>query len=115
MSEIDGAYKPYANSGIEEGDMIVSVNGKEVSTTNELIESVNKGGGENVNIEYIRDGEAKVANINPSKNTSNEYKLGLWVRDAAAGVGTISFYEPSTKTFAALRTWNTRYRYRQTN
>ncbi len=25
------------------------------------------------------------------------YKLGLWVRDSAAGVGTITYYEPSTK------------------
>ena len=31
-----------------------------------------------------------------------EYKLGLWVRDSAAGVGTVSFYEPKTKTFGAL-------------
>ena len=26
----------------------------------------------------------------------------MWVRDAAAGVGTITYYEPSTKSFAAL-------------
>lgn len=36
------------------------------------------------------------------KASDNKYKLGLWVRDAAAGVGTVSFYEPTTKTFAAL-------------
>ena len=29
-------------------------------------------------------------------------KLDLWVRDAAAGVGTITFYEPSTGSFASL-------------
>ena len=38
----------------------------------------------------------------PAKTSTNEYKLGLWLRDAAAGVGTISFYEPSTKNFAAI-------------
>ena len=35
-------------------------------------------------------------------DSDNEYKLGLWVRDAAAGVGTLTFYEPSTGNFAAL-------------
>ena len=32
----------------------------------------------------------------------NQYKIGLWVRDSAAGVGTVTFYEPQSKTFAAL-------------
>src|SRR5699024_910237 len=41
-------------------------------------------------------------NISPVKTGENEYKLGLWVRDAAAGVGTLTFYEPSTGEFGAL-------------
>ena len=40
--------------------------------------------------------------MEPIKIQENEYKLGLWVRDGAAGIGTISYYEPSTKTYAAL-------------
>jgi len=37
------------------------------------------------------------------KANDNTYKVGLWVRDAAAGVGTVTFYEPQSKKFAALR------------
>ncbi len=33
--------------------------------------------------------------ITPVKS-KNTYKIGLWVRDAAAGVGFLTFYEPST-------------------
>lgn len=109
MTEIDGESnnpKPYANSGIKEGDMIVSVNGKAVSSTAELVDSVNKSAGEELEIKYVRDGEVLESTIEPAKTTSNEYKLGLWVRDAAAGVGTVSFYEPSSGMFAALRAWN---------
>ena len=36
------------------------------------------------------------------KAEDNKYKLGLWVRDGAAGIGTITYYEPSNKNFAAL-------------
>ena len=36
------------------------------------------------------------------KTNDNTFKIGLWVRDAAAGVGTVSFYEPKTGKFAAL-------------
>lgn len=101
MTEIEGQ-KPYQDSGIEEGDMIIEVNEKEVTCTTELINCVNEAKGEDVNIKYIRDGKEYMANIEPIKTEKNEYKLGLWVRDGAAGIGTITYYEPQTQQFAAL-------------
>ena len=94
--------KPYKDTGIEEGDMIVSVDKNEVTCTAGLIEEINQSDGEEVEIQYVRNGEVYTTNIKPIKTTDNEYKLGLWVRDTAAGVGTISLYEPSTGMFAAL-------------
>lgn len=101
MSEIEGK-KPYENSGIETGDKIIEINNQEINNTDELIACVNSSKGETVEIKYISDTEEKVANIEPVKTANNEYKLGLWVRDAAAGVGTLTFYEPSTGNFGAL-------------
>ena len=102
MSEIEGK-KPYENSGIETGDKIIEINNIEISNTDELIQCVNNSNGSNIEIKYINDkNEEEVANILPAKTSNNEYKLGLWVRDAAAGVGTITFYEPSTGEFGAL-------------
>jgi len=106
MSEIEGIdnkkYKPYENTGIEEGDMIIKVGENIVTCTADLLENVNESKGENISIEYIREGQTIQTSITPIKTSDNKYKLGLWVRDAAAGVGTVSFYEPSTQTFAAL-------------
>lgn len=101
MSEIEGQ-KPYEASGIEAGDKIIEVNNEEISSTDELIECVNNSNGKNVEIKYISKQEEKTASIEPVKTSDNEYKLGLWVRDAAAGVGTLTFYEPSTGQFGAL-------------
>lgn len=106
MSEIEGEdnkkYKPYENSGIEEGDTIIKVNDIQINSTDELIETVNLSKGNEVKLEYVHDMETKECSITPVKQSNNEYKLGLWVRDSAAGVGTVTFYEPSTKTFGAL-------------
>lgn len=106
MSEIKGEddvkYKPYENSGIKEGDRIIQVNNTAIKNTDELIDNVNKSNGEELKIVYVRDQDQLTANITPTKTSENEYKLGLWVRDAAAGVGTATFYEPSTGMFAAL-------------
>ena len=106
MSEIEGedskTYKPYENTGIEEGDTIVKINDNLISSTYDLIEKVNMSKGEKVEIEYIHDEETKECSITPVKTSEEEYKLGLWVRDSAAGVGTVTFYEPSTQSFGAL-------------
>lgn len=106
MSEIKGIdnqkYKPYENSGIEEGDRITKINNEEVTDTNTLINIVNKSEGKNLEIEYVRNNEIKNCNITPIKYGDGSYKLGLWVRDSAAGIGTLTFYEPSTGNFAAL-------------
>lgn len=106
MSEIEGndnnKYRPYENTGIEEGDMIISIDDNTITCTTDLLETVSKSNGKQLNVEYVREGESVETSITPVMATDNKYKLGLWVRDAAAGVGTVSFYEPSTKTFAAL-------------
>ena len=93
--------KPYENSGIEQGDTILAINNNEVSNTDELIKEVNNSNGNEIKIKYVKNNETLETSIKPVKS-NNEYKLGLWVRDAAAGVGTLTFYEPSTNTFMAL-------------
>ncbi len=106
MSEIEGMdnkkYKPYENTGIEEGDTIVSINNNKIETTEELIEKVNACNGNQLEIQYVHNEKTLECSIKPVKTSSTEYKLGLWVRDSAAGVGTVTFYEPSTQSFGAL-------------
>ena len=106
MSEIEGEdnkkYRPYENSGIEEGDTIIKVNDVPINSTDDLIETVNNSKGNKVRLEYVHDLETKECSIVPVKQSNSQYKLGLWVRDSAAGVGTVTFYEPSTKVFGAL-------------
>ena len=101
MSEIKGEdnqkYKPYENSGIQEGDMIIEVENTLVTDTNKLVELVNKSKGKSLDIKYMRNGENMECSISPIKTSGKQYKLGLWVRDSAAGIGTMTYYEPSSK------------------
>lgn len=100
-SKINGE-EPYQNSGIEEGDIITKINENEITCTADLINMVSNSNGEDLSVEYVRDGTELSGNIEPIKTNENEYKIGLWVRDGAAGIGTATYYEPSTKQFAAL-------------
>lgn len=106
MSEIEGndnkKYKPYENTGIKEGDTIIKVNDKNINSTSDLIQTVNLSQGHDISIKYVHQQETKECSITPVKTNNSQYKIGLWVRDSAAGVGTVTFYDPTSKTFGAL-------------
>lgn len=88
MSEIKGEneenYKPYEESGLKEGDMIIEVNNNQINNTEDLIQNVNSSKGNKIDIKYIREEQTCDTCIVPIKTEENEYKIGLWVRDAAA-------------------------------
>lgn len=106
MSEIEGKdnkkYKPYENSGIQEGDTIIKINEHEIDSSKDLVETINLSKGESIKVKYIHEEETKECSMTPIETLNNDYKLGIWVRDSAAGVGTVTFYEKDSKTFGAL-------------
>ena len=106
MSSIEGEdgniYKPYQELGIQEGDSITYINDTEITSTKELVEEVNKSLGQEIELTFNHKEETRKGKIKPAKNKDDLYKLGLWVRDSAAGVGTVTFYNEDTKCFAAL-------------
>lgn len=106
MAEIQGIdnkkYKPYENTGIQEGDRIISINNKSIGNTEELVNTVNSSNGNEIQIQYVHGKNTQECSIKPVETSQKEYKLGLWVRDSAAGVGTVTFYEPDSQSFAAL-------------
>ena len=106
MSEIKGINneksKPYINTEIEEGDTIIKVNNSEIFSTEDLMEKVNNSNGDEIKLTYVKNKEIKECSIIPVETEDGKYKLGLWVRDSAAGVGTVTYYDPITKSFGAL-------------
>ena len=93
---------PCKNKNIKEGDVIKKANGIAPERISDLSEIVSSSDGKVV-LELDRNGEKikQTINAKTSKN-DGKYKLGLMVRDSAAGIGTLTFYNPVTKTFGAL-------------
>lgn len=87
MSEVEDfqnkKVKPYENSEIKEGDTIIQINEEEIDSVKTLKNVVNKSDGKELKLTLVRDGTILTSNIIPAKISKNEYKLGLWVRDAA--------------------------------
>lgn len=98
-----GTAYPADEAGLEQGDIILSVNGEEVASNKELTQLVRESGGDPMNFQIQRDGEEQWCTVTPVKSVSdNEYRCGIWVRDSSAGIGTVTFYDPATGMFGGL-------------
>lgn len=95
-------HKPFQDTGIQEGDSIIRVNDIKINNTDELMDEINKTNDKEIKITYVHGEETKETQITPVKSKDGDFKIGLWVRDSAAGVGTITFYNEDTQSFAAL-------------
>jgi stage IV sporulation protein B len=105
LSDIQGKngekLSPAADAGIQIGDSIIKINGETIKNSKNLIDKVNKN--EKLNIVLLRKGKSIVKTILPLKSSiDGNYKLGIWVRDSTAGVGTLTFYDKVSGKFAAL-------------
>lgn len=99
----NGNINPAKDAGIEIGDYIVSVDGRKISTNEELGAAVEASAGNEMKLEIKRGGKTKIIRFCAvlSKET-NSYKVGLWVRDSSAGIGTLTFYSPATGVVCGL-------------
>jgi stage IV sporulation protein B len=106
MSEVDSIngekVEPYKNTGIQIGDMIQEMNGIKINNANDVSQIVNRSEGEEISIKYLRENNEIYTTITPVKTKDNNYLLGLWIRDAASGIGTLTFYDDENNRFAAL-------------
>lgn len=97
VETVSGSISPGEDAGVKKGDYILSADGKQVLTNEELSAAVAASGGNRIKLVIKRGGTPKTVYVTPalSKET-NSYRIGLWVRDSSAGIGTLTFYSPAT-------------------
>ena len=97
-----GNVSPGRLAGLREGDMILSVDGKELSRNRELSSAIAMSGGKTLVMMIERNGEEKEIKFTPALSDGDAYKGGLWIRDSTAGIGTVTWYDRSNGIFAGL-------------
>ena len=86
---------------VKVGDVILSANSQKVETDAELENIVQNG--ETISLEIQRNNDILFVDVEPKYNENSKmYRLGLWVKDSSAGIGTVTFYEENNGYFAAL-------------
>lgn len=100
-----GRVSPGEEAGIKIGDLITKINGKTIESINEVGSFVQQAGekGEPLRLMVQRENKEFETQLRPQQeNKESKYKLGLYIRDSAAGIGTLTFLEPKSKKYGAL-------------
>ena len=94
---------PARLAGIKPGDVLMQLGGQQIESATHLSQLVAQGNGKPIMLQVMRDNRPVEVSLTPKKDqASGSYRLGIWVRDSTAGVGTLSFYDPSTGNYGAL-------------
>lgn len=86
---------------LRSGDYIRKVNGEDVTEKEDFIRRVRESGGKQLTLTLERDGEITEVSVDPVQDANGEYKIGVWIRDNAQGVGTMTYIDPEGN-FGAL-------------
>lgn len=97
-----GNISPGKSAGLREGDMIISVDGVQITRNKELSSAFASSNGKSLKLVIERNGEEKALTFTPVLSDESTYKGGLWIRDSTAGIGTVTWYDRSNGIFAGL-------------
>ena len=98
-----GSVNPSKLAGIKVGDYIRRVNGRKITCNEDLSEIVSDSAGKTLKVEILRGKSKKTVSITPVLSSEeNIYRIGIWVRDSSAGVGTLTFYSPTNDMVCGL-------------
>lgn len=100
-SDVGQTVSPARRAGIRAGDRILAVNGTAITSAQHLSDLIKDGG--EAKLQVQRGDEKLSVPVKPVRDGSDGvYRLGIWVRDSTAGVGTLSFYDPKSGMYGAL-------------
>ncbi|NRG46738.1 SpoIVB peptidase [Bacillus sp. CRN 9] len=105
INTVDGKASPGDIAGIKVGDIITEINGTKIEKMADVAPFVQEAGdnGKPLKISLTREDGKFETELMPLKDKGEStYKLGLYIRDSAAGIGTMTFYHPQTKKYGAL-------------
>ncbi len=99
----DETCNPAREAGLQIGDSIIEIEGEKIKDADHVIEIINSLKGKDLNIKVIRNETSMKFKVKPVRSKIyKDYKIGLWVKDKTAGVGTLTFYDPNTMIYGAL-------------
>ena len=98
----DGKISPWKNSNIKKGDKIVSIERIKVNSNQDLLNILTTIKKDTAVLLIERDDKQFETTINVVISKNNQKSIGLYIKDKLMGIGTLTFIDPDTYSFASL-------------
>ena len=93
---------PAKESGLKEGDIVLAFNGTDIGSTEHLQQLLAENGEARATMSVRRGAKTLTLPVTPEETGDGAYRLGAWIRDSMAGIGTMTFYDSQSGVFGAL-------------
>ena len=94
---------PAKKSDIRVGDLITSIDGVETHSNTDVAEAVESSEGREMVFAIERNGKKLKKTVTAVYSAEDgKFKIGIWVRDSSAGIGTLTYYDAYTNTVGGL-------------
>ena len=87
------------DTGLKIGDELLSIDGEAVSSPEDVRSAISDS--ETVSLKVRRSGKVTTLRLTPCP-TEDGPRLGVYLRQGISGIGTVTFYDPSTGLFGTL-------------
>ena len=100
---VAGSSRQASRGALRAGDVILSVGGTRIDSSRDLAQCINTAQADTVHMQVLRGGKTVDVEASvPVDATDGQRRLGVWVRDSTAGVGTLSYIDPQNQRYGAL-------------
>lgn len=89
-------------AGIKENDVITHADDTPINSNEQLRDIITSSDGADIELSIQRDKSPITVTLTPEQNDEGEYEAGVWIRDSTAGLGTVTYFDESTRSFGAL-------------
>lgn len=93
FADYDGNTVRPCQNIIQKGDYITAFNGEAMNEKADLINRIASSNGEKITLTVRRNGQETDVSVQPVADAEGSYKIGLWVKDDAQGIGTVTFID----------------------
>lgn len=98
---LDGSMQSPSKYILQPGDYILSMDGEKVETKRQVMKRIEECNGNGIMMTIRRSREIFDVSVQPALMETGNYKIGVWLRDSAQGIGTMTYIDMD-KEFGAL-------------
>ena len=103
VEQADGTWiSPAAQAGLQPGDSVEAINGTPVENALMFMELLAKNSENDLELTVLRGKKRMALKVNLACDSAGAWRLGAWVRDSTAGVGTLTYLDTQKQTYGAL-------------